>query len=444
MIPGGIFLKTSTFFLGCLAAFLPLACASTGAFTKLDDAVERNQYAASVELLEKNKKQFYPAKDAVLYYLDKGMLCHYAEQYGDSSRLLESGERAIESAFTKSVTQEAGTFLLNDNVREYAGEDYEDMYLNVFNALNYYHRGELDEALVEIRRMNNKLAYLADKYDAELSALQKKALDEHLEGIPANPNAAGKFANSALARYLGMLFYRGAGMRDDARIDGDWLRAAFANAPQVYAYPPPASIAGELAIPAGTARLNVLAFGGLAPLKREQVMRVPLPNGRWIKIALPEMISRRSEIARIELVFDTGGRFDLELLEDIDAVARETFKTRRQVVYFKTVIRAMLKGVSSSVLDAAADDASGDAQLIFGLLSLSAQIFAEASEQADIRMSRYFPASAWVGGINVPPGVYSFQVHYVNRQGKELASLRYENIAVKENALNLVEAFCLK
>jgi hypothetical protein len=428
----------------CLAALALLACASTGSFAALDDAAARNHYAASSELLEKNKKKLYPARDAVRYYLDKGMLCHYAEQYADSAKLLEAGERAIESAFTKSVTQEAGTFLLNDNVREYAGEDYEDIYLNAFNALNYYHRKNLDEALVEIRRMNNKLAYLADKYGAELSALQKKALEEHLEGIPANPNAAGQFADSALARYLGMLFYRGAGMYDDARIDRDWLRAAFANAPQVYAYPLPASIAGELAVPAGMARLNVLAFGGLSPYKREEVLRIPLPNDRWVKIALPELVSRHSEIARIELALDSGGRFNLELLEDIDAVARETFKTRRQLVYLKTIIRAMVKGVSSSVFDAAANEASGEAQLVFGLLSLSAQIFAEASEQADIRLSRYFPASAWVGGINLPPGVYSFHVNYLNRQGKRLASLRYENIAVTENALNLVEAFCIK
>jgi hypothetical protein len=444
MVSGGIFLKTRLFFLCCPAALLLFSCASSGAFAKLDDAVERNHYTGSIEFLEKNKKKLYPGRDTVLYYLDKGMLCHYAKLYEDSSRLLESGERAIEAAFTKSVTQEIGTFLLNDNVREYPGEDYEDIYINAFNALNYYHRGGLDESLVEIRRMNNKLVYLADKYATELSALQKKARDERLEGIPANPIAAGKFTDSALARYLGMLFYRGAGLYDDARIDSEWLRAAFASAPNVYAYPLPASIAGELAIPAGMARLNVIAFGGLSPVKREQVVRIPLPAGHWVKIALPEMASRHSDIARIELAMDNGGRFNLELLEDIEAVAREVFKMRQQVIYLKTVIRAMLKGASSSAFDAAANEAGGDAGLIFSLISLFAQIFAEASEHADLRISRCFPAKAWVGGINVPPGQYSFNVNYYGRSGKEIASLRFENMRIEENALNLAEAVCLK
>lgn len=440
----GTLLKPRIFFSPCLALLVLLSCASAGSFTKVDDEVERNHYAGSIALLEKNKKSLYTSRDMLLYYLDKGMLCHYAELYGDSSPLLEDGERAIETAFTKSVTQEIGALLLNDNSREYAGEDYEDIYINAFNALNYYHLGEIDEALVEIRRMNNKLAYLAHKYDAALSNLQKKALEERLEEIPANPRAAGKFTDSALARYLGMLFYRGAGLYDDARIDSEWLQAAFANAPTVYTYPPPESLAGELAIPAGMARLNVLAFGGLSPVKREQVLRLPLPGGHWIKIALPELVSRRYNIARIELAFDNGECFDLELLEDIDAVARETFKVRQQLIYLRTILRAALKSASSSAFDSAADRASGEARLVLGVLSVATQLFSELSEQADLRISRYFPSKAYVYGINVPPGLYSFQVKYYHKNGKQITSVRYENIAIKANALNLVEAVCLK
>jgi hypothetical protein len=432
------------FFLISLSVFLLLSCASAGMFAKLDEAVERSQYAESVERLEKNKASLYTGRDAVLYYLDKGMLTHYAEQYGDSSRLLEDGERAIESAFTKSITQEMGTFLLNDNVRDYPGEDYEDVYVNAFNALNYYHRGEIDDALVEIRRMNNKLAVLADKYNVMLSDLQKKALDEQSGSVPANPNAPVKFSDSALARYLGMLFYRGAGLRDDARIDRDWLLAAFANAPNVYAYPPPSSIGEELETPAGMARLNVLAFGGLSPVKKEQTLRIPLPQGRWAKIALPEMAPRRSDIGRIEVVFESGERHELELLEDIEAVAVETFKARQNVIYLKTTIRALMKGISSSVFDAAANEADGTTSLVLSLLSLTSQIAAEASEQADLRISRYFPARAYAGGIDLEPGRYSFQVKYYGRSGKEIASANYRDIYVRADALNLVEAVCLK
>jgi hypothetical protein len=438
-VPGGRILA----FLAVLACGICAACASTASFTKIDHSLNQGNYSGGAEILEKGKSSLYPGRDNILYYLDKGMLSHYAQQYAESSRLLESGDRAIEAAFTKSVSMEMGTYILNDNTREYSGEDYEDIYLNCFNALNYYHQGKSEDAMVEIRRMNHKISRLATKYGAVLSDLQQKAQSENLGAIPKAP-ASGPFTDSALARYLGMLFYRGAGRHDDARIDRDGLRKAFARASGLYRYPPPASLAEELEIPGGMARLNVIAFSGLSPVKEERTIRIPLPNMRWVKIALPEMVNRRSDIKRIAVVLDSGGSFDLELLEDIEAAARETFKARQDVIYLKTTIRAMLKGVSSSVLDAAAGETEGEAALALGLLSFLTQIFAELSEQADLRISRYFPARAYVGGINLRPGQYSFRVTYYGRTGKELSSVRYENMQVRENVLNLAEAACLK
>ena len=423
---------------------LPLlwSCAS-GSFAVVDVELERNNYAESVKLLEKKKKKLYKNGDKILYYLDKGMLQHYARQYSESSKTLREGERAIEEAFTKSITQEISTYLINDNVRDYGGEDYEDIYINVFNALNYYHRGDREGALVEIRRMNNKLRYLSVKYDTAITGLQRKALENDTQ-IPPNPNTPKQFSDSALARYLGMLFHRDAGQYDDARIDRDWLLAAYANSPSIYANQIPESLSGEMEIPEGMARLNVIAFGGLSPIKQENVMRIPLPDFRWIKIALPEMVSRRSEIYRIELELDDGQKFALELLEDMDAVAKETFKARQRLIYIKTILRATVKAASSSVMGAAAKETDGISSLVLGLYSIAAQAYAEVSEQADLRVSRYFPARAYVAGINLPPGRYSFSIKYYNRNGKEIASIRSEGMNIRENALNLVQAVSLR
>jgi hypothetical protein len=424
--------------LGCVF----LSCA-TGSFARIDGAVDSGNYSRGITILEDGKKSFYPNRDLVLYYLDKGMLSHYAGLYKDSSQLLEGGERAIEEAFTKSVTAEISTYLLNDNTREYAGEDYEDIYINVFNSLNYYYQGDNEGALVEIRRLNNKTRYLASKYGVILSNLQKKALEESAE-VPPDPNAESQFTDSALARYLGMLFYRSAGLYDDARIDKNFLRTAFANAPHVYSHPVPSSVEGELDIPPGMARLNVLGFSGLSPVKEEVTLRIPIPPSQWVKLAQPEMIGRSSQIGRIEVIFDDGQRFDLELLEDIEAVARETFKTKRNIIYLKTVIRSTLKGTTSSALGVAAGEAEGETGLALAVLSLATQVFAEMSEQADLRISRYFPAKAWAGGINVSPGVYSFRINYYNHSGKTAASFRYEDVNIEEHTLNLMEAVCLK
>ncbi|MDR2495240.1 MAG: hypothetical protein LBD24_08475 [Spirochaetaceae bacterium] len=417
-------------------------CAASNPYAKIDEAAYRAEYGESMTLLEKDKKKLY--RDRLLYCLDKGMLAHYAEGYEDSIGLLQEGEQAIEDAFTKSVTEAIGSSIVNDKVRAYAGEDYENIYVNAFNALSYYHRGDLESALVEIRRMTEKLDFLAVAYGETITDLQAEAL-EKTGTPPPDPDSSPRFSNSALARYLGMLFYRADGYEDDARIDRDQIKIAFANAPEVYNFPLPSSIDEELDIPAGYARLNVIGFSGLSPVKEEEVLRIPIPGPRYIKIALPVMVNRPSEVARVEVVFESGLSFTLQLLEDLEAVARKTFKEKVAMIYLKSVIRATAKGAVSSTLGAVAEEVEdGTASLVFGALSLGAQIFAEASEQADLRVSRFFPAKAYVGGITLPPGTYAAQVRYYGYNGSLLGSSNQKRIVIRENTLNLMEAVCLK
>lgn len=417
------------------------SCATANHFAPVDKMVEDDNFSQSVVVLEKNKKIIYRNKDRVLFFLDKGMLSHYAENFKESSSLLQDGERAIEANFAVSVSQEIGTFLLNDTTREYDGEDYEDIYLNVFNALNYYHQGSMEGSLVEIRRMNNKLQNLSVKYGVLMSKMQKMALENNTE-IPRNPDAPVKFVNSALARYLGLLFYRGIDNMDSARIDQQQLLIAMADAPSIYTNPVPSSIAQELSIPPNMARLNVIGFAGKSPVKIEEIQRISL-GAAWIKIALPVMTPRPSRVVSISVDLDSGESFNLELLEDISAVISATFAQKRNIIYAKSIIRATVKGATTGALYAAAEKGDENAG-IFLLLGMGSQIFAEASEKADIRGARYFPGRAFVGGINLKPGTYSFTVTYYGKNKEVIVKRRYENIGVTARSLNLVEDVCLK
>ncbi len=78
----------------------------------------------------------------MLYYLDLGMLHHYAGNYAKSNEFLQKAEYAIEELFTASVSKIATSLLLNDNALDYSGEDYEDIYLNIFKALNFIALGK--------------------------------------------------------------------------------------------------------------------------------------------------------------------------------------------------------------------------------------------------------------------------------------------------------------
>jgi hypothetical protein len=403
----------------------------------VDRELLRGDYQNAYTSLESSRKA-YREKDYILYCLDLGMLAHYAEKYAESSRLLQDGERAIENAYSRSITQTVGTFLVNDMTMEYSGEDYEDVYLNVFNALNYYHEGSLEDALVEIRRFNNKLQYISGKYGQMITNLQRAALEESAD-IPFDPAMVTvNFTNSALARYLGMLFYRGAGRWDDARIDRDQVKIAFANHPGLYQFDLPSTLEEELDYPRDKIRFNIVAFTGLSPIKTAEELRIPITTSNWVKISLPAISARPSAVRSISVVFDTGERLELEPIEDISVVAQETFKQKAGVIYLRSSIRAITKATAAAVLS---DSDRSDVSILLGLLT---QVYAEVSEQADLRISRYFPGMALVGGITLDPGTYSYTVNFYDHAGSVIQSKRFVDVEMRNQGLNLTEVLCLK
>ncbi len=427
-----------------ISCFL-ISCASVSHYEEIDKDVAAGRYTQSLSRIEESRDEEYRDRDLIVYYLDAGLLAHFAGSYEKSSKYLQTAERSIENAFTKSISLEASTFLVNDTMREYPGEDHEDIYLNAINALNYYHRGDIDGALVEIRRIDNKIRYLSTKYGTVLTKVQQDLLSKD-DSIPYDPEASRVyFTDSAFARYLGMLLYRADGNYDSARIDRDKIRLAFANQPAMYNFPLPRSLSEELDIPRGKARLNIVSFNGPSPIKTEKVMRILISDHNWVKIAIPEFRERPSRIARTVVSIDDGISFELELMEKLSAVARETFKQRAAIIYAKSILRSITKTASSQILEAGAENTSDDsAALILGLLSLGTQIYAEASEQADLRMSRYFPAQALVGGITVEPGDYTVTVSYYDKANVLIQQRVFEYCTVMPGRLNLLEAVCVQ
>ena len=428
---------------GLLFAFLSCAT-SPKAYEEVDAAFRSGSYEKALAVLNDDKskvrKTNYPSKNEILLYLDRGMIAHYAGQHKDSSQDLETAERLIEEAFTKSITQAIGSYILNDNTKDYAGEDYEDLYTNVFNALNYYHNNDLEGALVEIRRLNEKLQYLADKYERA----KKKVLDSNDQVDPRQlPMEASRFSNSALARYLGILFYRAIGKADDVRIDYEEFLRAYELAPEVYSNLVPSSVADELSVPPGKGRLNLIAFTGLSPVKEEQNILIPLPlpfPNNFARLEFPKMVNRANSVQRAEVVLDNGERFPLELVENMSAVAEETFKSRLGLIILKTTLRTIIKNTASITASAAVTKSSNEG---FGFLAgVVGKVITEASEKADTRLSRYFPSHALVGGINLEPGNTTVTVNFYGSGG--LISSERREVRARENTLNLEEFICLR
>jgi hypothetical protein len=451
--------KTETFIKPAsllLAAFITLSCATDSkAYKGIDLAVEQDNFQAAVEVIDKGqekKRGIYPPKNAVMLFLDRGLIEHYAGNFESSSVDLQNAERLIEEAYTKSVSQGFSSYILNDNTKDYPGEDFEDIYINIFNALNYFNRGNVEGALVEIRKLSmqsGKLDMLSRKYEYT-DPKSGAGIDEMVKketGVNEVPKIkTSSFSNSALARFLSALFYQGEGNADSARIEFQQVHRAFEANNNVYRGPVPKAVDDAQKVPKGKARLNIISFTGLSPVKEEEKIEYSFPFFQHFALQLyvfkvPKLVKRSSLINRIEIVIDNGQKFDLELLEDIGSVIEETFAVRSSQIFLKTYIRAIFKYALADI--AAIETARRQGELAGVLVAIAARKGLEATESADIRMSRYLPDKAYIGGIDLDPGTYSVIINYYNGSNV-VAQNEFKDVEVKLDRLNLLESVKLK
>ena len=219
------------------------ACTASKSITETQTRLRRIDDFRSVDmesttpLLDKYRKG---EEDQVLYHLEYAMLNHYRNEWQESSKHFKSAEAAIEKYYTKSINRNLQAMLVNDLQLAYKGEFYEDVYLNVFNALNYLHQSDTQGALVEARRVTHKLEQLSDRYKGLASSLMKrdtaqtavKQADEKLEDVDllsTDDEPPQIQQNSALGRFLTTVLNAKAGERDNARIELQKLRTALAD-----------------------------------------------------------------------------------------------------------------------------------------------------------------------------------------------------------------------
>ncbi len=456
------FLPIFTLLLGLLTG-----CASMRTnkshYAGTDVMLANADYGGALSRITAAKQKAYGYKDRVIYYLDTGMLYHWNGEYEKSNEQLELAEKAIDENFTKSLSRSASTLILNDNAQAYPGEDYEDIYLNAFKALNYLALGENDAAFVEVRRIDLKLKQLEKKYDKVAEKLNK-AEEAHEEFRPGK----SYFQESALGRYLSMMLYRNDSKWDDVRIDLDKIAKGWKLQPGIHPFSTPDFSAEKERTPQPSARLNLLAFSGISPDKKASTLKIyteqnliilagtaedylgkqnltglsvipwyGVQPGYNFKFQLPDMVKRPSKAARVEAVVD-GKTYSLQPLESLENAAVETFGVRKPLIYLKTITRAVVKGLAAQT---ATESLTGnmDSGLAF-FTRLAATAAVNQTENADLRMSRFFPAEAAVREIHLEEGVHNLQINYYSHSGTLLHSDQRTGVEVKAGRLNVLES----
>jgi len=438
-----------------------------GQYIGVDRMLARGDFSAVKTQIENGRTHYYPPKDRALYYLDLGLLQHYLGEYDASNFSLEEAERAMEAAFVKSVSRGAAALLLNDNLLPYAGEDYETVYVHVFKALNYLALDRFDAAFVEIRRIDEKLKGLEDRY--------WKVAQKYDEASEMNePFRVGKnrFQNSALGRWLSLLIYRAEGRLDEATIDLKKIGLARALQPDLYDFRAP-DLSRALKPPdTGLVKVSFLGLTGQAPEKRADTFWIHtqfnqlfiatsreqvyggqrfggagvigwpgLDPGYTFKFQLPRLKKHGTHVRAIELQIDGQRGPRLEPLESLENSAEGAFEIQKPLTHLKTISRTVTKGVAAAQAQRVAEERWGEENgWIAGLLAGAGF---SLSENADLRISRFFPAQAHIAEVELSPGPHHIEMTYYGANGTVLYTDVLGTVDVHKDGLNLVESFYL-
>ena len=495
-----------TAFLTCLVSSFFISCGSTKMTNpQYLSYLDSENYAPCVSYLEAKNKE--ANSDRIRDNFDLAMIKHYQKDYDSSLQILNETDLLMDDAVTESVTKGFAAFLVNENATEYAGNPYEYVYINIFNALNYYNKGDAEEAAVEIRRLNEKQKKFLNEYGewlkneassetAEIpSAYKILNLDAAAinQGRPKSPTENDIFRDSATARYLSIVF----GMMDDS-VNNGWNVSA--DARTLHALNASFDVNSETAISEGKGRLDVLAFSGLIGRRGERRIRIgPFPGLQFplekgfvfippfdIEFAYPEFPAPQTElkpvlmgtigwgpsftlypgkdeitkmpansVEKIQVIIN-GEKKECALLEDFNYSVQQDVNTKARKAYNRSVVRGITKklaavvGATAGML--AVENAIQKNENILTIAAYAAAYLGSAkaidqvdkTETADIRQVYALPAQSYATGFELAPGKYSLTVQYFSKNGTLIHEEHFKDVEVKKGKTVLVESSCQK
>lgn len=413
--------------------------------------------AKQADAIVQQAEKSYGEKSRLLYGMDRGMTLQLAGDYRQSSAVLEQAEEEVERLYTRTVRSEAAAFLTNDNALFYEGDPYEHVMINVVKALNYAAQGQLQEALVEARRIDHRLNVLTDKVKDKAS-YREDGFARYLTGILYE--ATDDVNNAFIAYRKAYDAYEAnqgwARTPVPTQLRADLLRTAEAlnmtNEFEEYRRLFPDTVWQVSAAQRGLAQVVLISYNGRAPRKEDRLLDLPISldalqlvllnrgfsqssrhqnrgvdsvlyglNGRVVRVALPRLVTQKTQVPseQLTLVGEAGRQVRVfsELGQNISALADKSLSDRLPGITVKALARAAVKfamaeGATRGAQQAAGKDAAPWVGLIVGLLTKG---LAVASEEADKRSWQTLPDEIHIARAWVEPGQYAASVQLVGR-----------------------------
>ncbi|WP_392558759.1 COG3014 family protein [Orbus mooreae] len=116
--------------------------------------------------------------DPLLWTLNGGALARQCNDYQKSITYLDQAEAIFKQKETalalSAVGQSLGSILVNNNVNDYQGENYEKIMMNVYKGLNFMSLNDFDNARVEFNRALDRQRRAAEYFEQEINEAYKQ------------------------------------------------------------------------------------------------------------------------------------------------------------------------------------------------------------------------------------------------------------------------------
>ncbi|MGD1823071.1 MAG: hypothetical protein ACPKM0_09975 [Pleomorphochaeta sp.] len=435
---------------------LLISCSTYVDLTEAQSDYYEGNYESSLNYLITNSENIINKQGSIVYYLDEGIVSHSAEKYDFSINSLATAEREIEANFTKSISANIGSYLLNESVRDYSSSFYEDIYTNIFLSLNYYHVNDIEDAMVEVRRSLDKLQLREQELPKLKAELEKQLADNNAKDIDERLHSFDSaFYSSALSYYLSSLFSLEYGDYDTFRISRDKGTTAYKVLNKYYMEDYYYAFENLNNVNENSSMINFLAFSGLSPIKRTQIDKNVLvlesykdddgiyhPD-YYANVVYTVPLKRGTNVKTIEVFID-GEKKVLQPFENLELVAYESLEQTCSSEYIRAYIRAVSREVAKSVADTASLE-EGQTYVETSVLSDIFSLFSVVSEgSGDLRTAHFFPAMSWIGSFMVNPGEHDIVVKYLSNNNSVLFQERFDDYLVIPGRANLVEIISAK
>jgi len=146
--------------------------------TKLKNKIRSGQLQDTIVDLEKLAGT--EGNDQLIYLLDYASVLQIKKNYKESTNQYLKAEKLMELNDYFSVSRAAGAALTNETMLQYKPDSFEYFLVNAFIAFNFINLDSYDSAMVEVRKINDKISKMKvegrDPYEQNSFALYLSAI----------------------------------------------------------------------------------------------------------------------------------------------------------------------------------------------------------------------------------------------------------------------------